>query len=267
LTNCIYFLIETGQLSVIWRGNRQVVWKRRKRVQNGLFSTKQQQHNTKIVNNMKNPTMLFAATKLREAVDDFRRTIPSRFDGKDYNPQSIYYGDSGTVKQKYRGIFAQSSDEVKTPEKADKGKMLGIAQNDDSSIIDLERLPETAAMGLKSYLSKGRPGFKPTSWLSAAVPMASSFAEKYWMSHNPMGPAHALETQTNNMKEILGEIRVLAREYDQQNSSKLYEEVKTATNVVNSFIKRIESSMPQTHGEPAGSNNLIDMTGSDKVYP
>ena len=222
---------------------------------------------TEIVNNMHNPTIMFAATKLREAVDDFRRTMPGRFNGQAYNPQSMYYGDSGAVKQKYRGIFAQSSGEVKVPEKSQKDKMLGISQKDDSSLIDLERLPESAALGVKSYLSKGRPGFKPASWLGAAVPMLSSVAEKYWMSHNPMGPAHALETQVKNMKEILGEIRVLAREYDQQNHSGLYEEIKTATNVVHSFIKRIESSMPQSQGEPAGSNNLIDMTGSDKVYP
>lgn len=221
---------------------------------------------TQIVSRLNNPQMTFVADKLREATDDFRKTIPVRFLGKDYEDKSLYRGTADELRTRYKNIFAQATEPIKSNESKE---MLGISKPDDTSIIDINRWPETAFLGIKSHLSRNKGNKpRPTAWLAGAAPMLSNVAEKYWTTYNPFGPTVTLQNQVKNMREILGEIRVLAREHDTTNNTQLYEEVKNATNLVNSFLSRILSGIAETSkpSELSTNSNLGDMTGSEKVY-
>jgi translation initiation factor 2 beta subunit (eIF-2beta)/eIF-5 len=218
-----------------------------------------------IVQRMNNPEMTFIATKLREVVDDFRQTIPDRFNGKDINTKSFYSGTPDEIRQRYRGVFAQSTKNTTVNSNSTKEEMLGIAKEEKADIVNENRLPESLVAG-GIAMTKSSPA-NPKSWLIGAVPMLSHHLEGHLEKHMS-SPTLALEGKIKSMQEILGEIRVLAREHDSNNKTNMYEEVKNATNVVYSFLTKLSGKMTKSEktDNHAIDNNINAIPGNHKVY-
>lgn len=211
---------------------------------------------------------MFAANKLREAVDDFRKTIPALFQGGTKNIKSFYNGTPEEIRKRYRGVFAQT----KTTELNDKTKTikpLGISEKADESLIsklDTDRLPESAALGVKTWLVNPSK-WNPNKWGAMIAPLIAPHIERAIAIHNLSGPGAAIKNQSDNMREILGEIRVLAREFDHKNAKNMYQEVEIATNVINSFLIKIMNSLPKENQIDKLVPNYKDVPGAgDDVY-
>jgi hypothetical protein len=222
-----------------------------------------------VAKKMQDPNVKFAADKLREAVDDLRRTLPARFQGKAYDAKSFYNGTPEELRKRYRGVFAQtkSGDPMKKPGTA--GQSLGISEPEDTSLvskIDADRLPESAMLGLKTIASNPSK-WSPNKWTAVIAPLLAPHAERMLAIHGPGGPGQAIQNQVNNMKEILGEIRVLAREFDYEKKGQMYQEVATATNIINSFLAKVIYSLPDKQQPEAHAPNYKEVPGvNPNVY-
>ena len=229
---------------------------------------------TEIAKQSKDNNVVFVAEKLRQAVDDFRKTIPLKFEGKNYDTKSFYYGTPEELRKGYRNVFAESQVPTKpstTPPSKPKNSdsALGISEPEDKSLtsqLDLDRLPEAIGLGVKNRLAKPSR-FNANSWGSVVAPIIAPHIERAIAIHNISGPGMALSNQSDHMREILGEIRVLAREYDNANKSNIYSEIEVATNIVNSFLSKIKNSLPDKQQTETPTPNYKDVPGTGgKVY-
>lgn len=223
-----------------------------------------------IAKNVKDANVTFATNKLREAVDDLRKTLPARFKGLAYDPKSFYNGTPDELRKRYRSVFAQTK--PKEPANPDSTKPLGISEPEDKSLlskIDTDRLPESAALGVKTIFLKPN-NWNPLKWGSIAAPMLAPHVERAVAIHAIGGPKVAIDSQADKMREIMSEIRVLAREFDYKNKSKtpIYPEVQVATNIIHSFLVRISNALPKEMQPEIEKLNYQEIPGvNPKVYP
>jgi hypothetical protein len=222
-----------------------------------------------IAKNVKDANVTFTTNKLREAVDDLRKTLPARFKGLAYDPKSFYNGTPDTLRQRYRSVFSQTQTKETKP---DNTKPLGISEPQDKSLlskIDTDRLPESAGLGIKTLLTKPS-SWNPNKWGAIVAPMLVPHAERALAIHAIGGPKVAIDNQANKMREIMAEIKVLAREFDYKNKSKtpIYPEVQVATNIIHSFLVKISNSLPEKMQPETEQPNYKQIPGVDpSVYP
>lgn len=219
-----------------------------------------------IAKKINDTNVTFAANKLREAVDDMRQTLPARFQGKAYDTKSFYNGTPEELRKRYRSVFAQTKTDTGVQ---DKTKPLGISNPQDQSLmsnVDVDRLPESAAIGLKTMVLKPSK-LNPNKWGAVVAPMIAPHIERLWAENSPGGPGVALQNQAENMREIMSEIRVLAREFDHKNKQQIYPEVQVATNIIHSFLVKITNSLPQKMQSDTEKPNYQEVPGVDpRVY-
>lgn len=213
--------------------------------------------------------VMFTAGKLREAVDDLRRTLPARFQGKAYDAKSFYNGTREELRKRYRGVFAQTKTTEPMKKPGVTNQSLGISEPEDKSLlskIDVDRLPESAALGVKTLLSQPSR-WNPNKWSAIVAPLAAPHVERMMAIHSLGGPGVAIQNQANNMREILGEIRVLAREFDYEKKAQMYQEVETATNIINSFLSKVINSLPEQQKPEVHAPNYKELPGvNPNVY-
>jgi hypothetical protein len=223
-----------------------------------------------IAENTKDKNVTFTTEKLREAVDDLRKTLPNRFKGLAYDPKSFYNGTPDELRKRYRSVFSQTK--TKEDTKQNDTEALGVSEPQDKSLlskIDTDRVKESVGLGIKN-IATNPSKWNPNKWGSLFAPLLAPHAERAVAIHAIGGPKAAIDNQAEKMRETMAEIKVLAREFDYKNNknkTKIYPEVQVATNIIHSFLVKINNSLPKQMQTKKQEPNYKEVPGVDpNVY-